>query len=125
MSDRMKRSGENSLRIKCGILVPDPGRMCHLFSFSLSVHFLLTSLFSHIPFCSSFLFSLLCGNTLFPLLFFLTGFELVMALVFVYLLLISVPIAVCMSPSGTLLLSPNLSVHFVGEGRSTQTELFV
>lgn len=121
MSDRMKRSGENSSRIKCGILVPDPGRMSHLFSFSLSVRFLLTSP----PFCSSFLFSLLCGNTLSPLLFFLTGFVLVMALVFVYLLLISVPIAVCMSPGGTLLLSPDLSVHFVGEGRSTQTELFV
>lgn len=43
MSDRMKRSRENSSRIKCGMLVPDPGRMCHLLSFSLSVRFLLTS----------------------------------------------------------------------------------
>lgn len=100
------------------ILVPDPGRMWHLFSVPLGVSRLL-------PFCSSFLFSFLHGNTLSPLLFFLTGFELVMALVFVYLVLSSVTIAVYISHSGTLLLSPGLFIHFVGEGRRAQTELFV
>lgn len=121
MSDRMKRSRENSSRIKCGMLVPDPGRMCHLLSFSLSVRFLLTS--PPFLFVLPLLFSAVTHFP--PLLFFLTGFELGMALVFVSLLLSSVPVAVWMSPGGTLLLSPGLSVHFVGEGRSAQTKFFV